>query len=42
VGDDESSDVRWFALDALPAMDQKFRARIACVVSRDTAARFDR
>ncbi len=42
VGDDESSEVGWFNLDSLPAMDEKFRARIACAVSGDPAARFHR
>lgn len=42
VGDDESSEVAWFGLDALPPMREKFRARIACAVDDTSAARFDR
>lgn len=41
VGDDESSDVAWFALDALPPMSDRFRARIACAVDASPAARFE-
>jgi ADP-ribose pyrophosphatase YjhB (NUDIX family) len=42
VGDDESTAVGWFPLDALPVLSEKFRARIACAVTDDPAARFDR
>ena len=31
-GDDESTDARWFPLDALPTMSQLYRDRIACAV----------
>lgn len=41
VGDDESSDVAWFRLNALPPMAQHFRARIACAVDAAPATRFD-
>ena len=42
VGDDESTAVSWFPLDALPPLPEKFRVRIACAVDEEPAARFDR
>jgi ADP-ribose pyrophosphatase YjhB (NUDIX family) len=41
VGDDESTDVGWYALTALPPMREQFRARIACAVDAAPATRFD-
>jgi ADP-ribose pyrophosphatase YjhB (NUDIX family) len=40
VGDDESTDVRWFAVDDLPPMRQSFGDRIACVLEGDPVTRF--
>lgn len=40
VADDESSDVRWFPLDALPEMDPRMTRRIAEALSGEQAARF--
>lgn len=42
VADDESRDVRWFALDALPEMPAKMGPRIAAALSGEQAARFVR
>jgi 8-oxo-dGTP diphosphatase len=33
VGDEESTDVRWFALSALPALSDRDRRRIACATA---------
>jgi len=42
VGDDESSEVDWFAVDALPAdLDARQRRRIACALSDAQATVFD-
>jgi ADP-ribose pyrophosphatase YjhB (NUDIX family) len=41
VGDDESTDVAWYALAALPPMEERFRTRIECAVDAAPAARFD-
>ena len=38
--DDESHDVRWWPLDALPPMQQSFLDRIACVLADDPVTRF--
>lgn len=40
VGDDESLDVRWFRLDALPAIQQSVRDRMECVLADDPVTRF--
>jgi len=40
VADDESVDVRWFALDALPDIGERHRERITAATSSETAARF--
>ena len=40
VADDESRDVRWFAVDAMPDMSGSMRARIADALSGEQAARF--
>ena len=40
VADDESSDVRWWPLAALPPMSDLMTARIDAAVSGETAARF--
>jgi 8-oxo-dGTP pyrophosphatase MutT (NUDIX family) len=40
VGDDESTDVRWFAVDDLPPMRPSYRDRIACVLEGDPVTRF--
>ncbi|MCY7394665.1 MAG: NUDIX domain-containing protein [Nocardioides sp.] len=40
VADDESVDVRWWPLDALPAMKPVLLGRIDAAVSDETAARF--
>jgi 8-oxo-dGTP pyrophosphatase MutT (NUDIX family) len=42
VGDDESVDVRWFPVDALPEMAAAMLQRIADVLSGEQAARFVR
>jgi len=42
VGDDESVDVRWFALDALPDLSVPMRQRIDDALSGEQAARFAR
>jgi 8-oxo-dGTP pyrophosphatase MutT (NUDIX family) len=42
VADDESSDVRWYALDAMPEMTAVMRRRIADALSGEQAARFVR
>ncbi|MDQ1102932.1 8-oxo-dGTP pyrophosphatase MutT (NUDIX family) [Nocardioides zeae] len=42
VADDESSEVGWFALDALPPMTDEMRERIDAGASDETAARFTR
>jgi 8-oxo-dGTP pyrophosphatase MutT (NUDIX family) len=42
VGDDESVDVRWFPVDALPEMEAPMLQRIADVLSGEQAARFVR
>ena len=40
VGDDESVDVRWFPLDAMPEMSATMRRRIDDALSGEQAARF--
>ncbi|PKH37123.1 Predicted nuclease (RNAse H fold) [Nocardioides alpinus] len=40
VADDESSDVRWWPLSALPEMSEVMLARIGAALSGDLAARF--
>jgi ADP-ribose pyrophosphatase YjhB (NUDIX family) len=40
VGDDESTDVRWFPVGDLPTMRQTFQDRIACVLEGDPVTRF--
>jgi 8-oxo-dGTP pyrophosphatase MutT (NUDIX family) len=40
VGDDESQDVRWFALDAMPEMAPTMTRRIDDALSGEQAARF--
>jgi len=40
VADDESSDVRWWPLSALPPMSEIMTARIEAATSGETAARF--
>lgn len=40
VADDESVDVGWFPLDALPEMGAHFLARIDAATSTETATRF--
>jgi 8-oxo-dGTP pyrophosphatase MutT (NUDIX family) len=40
VADDESTDVRWFALDALPPMKQTLAERVACVLADEPVTRF--
>jgi 8-oxo-dGTP pyrophosphatase MutT (NUDIX family) len=40
VADDESTDVRWFARDALPEMSPLLRERIEVACAEETAARF--
>ena len=40
AADDESHDVRWWALSALPAMQQSFLDRISCVLADDPVTRF--
>ena len=42
VADDESSEVGWFALDALPPMTDEMRERIDAGASDETATRFVR
>lgn len=42
VGDDESTDVRWFPRDALPPMSEHLRARVDAALSDEVAARFER
>ncbi|HEY1133769.1 MAG TPA: NUDIX domain-containing protein [Nocardioides sp.] len=42
VADDESSEVGWFALDALPAMTDEMHARIDAALADEQAARFTR
>ena len=42
VADDESSDVRWYPLDAMPAMDSVMVRRIGDALSDEQAARFVR
>lgn len=41
VGDDESSEVGWFALDALPPMSDGMLARLDAAVSFDGTVRLD-
>ena len=41
-GDDESTEARWFALDALPEMRQTFIDRIACAVENPRDVRLGR
>lgn len=41
VADEESSEVGWFALDALPPMSDEHRARIERALSDDPACSFD-
>jgi ADP-ribose pyrophosphatase YjhB (NUDIX family) len=41
VADEESSEVGWFALDALPPMSEEHRARIERALSEDPACSFD-
>jgi ADP-ribose pyrophosphatase YjhB (NUDIX family) len=38
--DDESHDARWWPLSGLPAMQQSFLDRIACVLADDPVTRF--
>lgn len=40
VGDDESTDVRWFPLDALPPMRPSLAERVTCVLAGDPVTRF--
>ena len=40
VGDDESTEVGWFAPDRLPPMKQSMSDRIACVLADDPVTRF--
>ena len=40
VADDESLDVRWFRLDALPAIQQSVRDRMECALADDPVTRF--
>lgn len=40
VADDESRDVRWYPLDAMPEMTEEMRERVAAAVSGESAARF--
>ncbi len=40
VGDDENTEVGWFALDALPPMASKFVDRIHVAVANEPEARF--
>lgn len=40
VADDESTDVRWWPLDALPPMGHEMVARLDAALSGETAARF--
>lgn len=40
VADDESLEVRWCPLDALPPMSASARARIECVLAGDPVTRF--
>lgn len=40
VGDDESTDVRWWPVDALPPMSPLMRERIAAALSDEREARF--
>ena len=40
VGDDESTDVRWFRADRLPALRPSLRDRIACVLDDEPVTRF--
>jgi ADP-ribose pyrophosphatase YjhB (NUDIX family) len=42
VGDDESSEVRWFPRGALPDMDDHMRARVDAALADEQAARFTR
>jgi ADP-ribose pyrophosphatase YjhB (NUDIX family) len=42
VADDESSDVRWYPLDAMPEMDAVMVRRIGDALSEEQAARFVR
>lgn len=41
VADDESSDVRWFALDDLPPLAEAHARRVAGAVAHEGAARFE-
>jgi hypothetical protein len=40
VGDDESTDVGWFGVDDLPAMQPSFLDRIECVLADEPVTRF--
>jgi 8-oxo-dGTP pyrophosphatase MutT (NUDIX family) len=40
VGDDESTDVRWFRADRLPALQPSLLDRIACVLDDEPVTRF--
>lgn len=40
VADDESRDVRWYPLDAMPEMTEEMRTRVAAALSGEVAARF--
>ncbi len=42
VGDDESTAVRWFPIDALPALDERQRQRIGHGLAGDARCRFER
>lgn len=41
VGDDESTEVGWYALDHPPVMEQRFLDRIDCAVHGAATTRFD-
>lgn len=41
VADDESRDVAWFPVDALPPMRPIFRERILCALADDSRTRFE-
>jgi ADP-ribose pyrophosphatase YjhB (NUDIX family) len=40
VGDDESTDVRWFPLGSLPPMKPSLTERVACVLAGEPVTRF--
>jgi len=41
VGDEESTEVRWFAVNALPELSPREQRRVACACSADAATVFD-